>query len=94
LGTTYAKCNVNDKSAFALNLPLGVGLKYKIGERTNLGFDYAFHFAQSDKLDGMADPYGIESSGLFKNTDCYSAFEITLTYSFSAKCYTCNRDDW
>lgn len=50
------------------------------------------HFSLSDKLDGVADPYGIESSGLFKNTDCYSALLVTLSYSFSAKCRTCNKD--
>nr|MBP7471811.1 outer membrane beta-barrel protein [Prevotella sp.] len=93
LGTTYAKCD-NDKSTFTFNVPLGIGLKYKLAERVNLGVDYALYFTQSDELDGQKDPYGIKSSGLFKNTDCYSVLGVTLTYSFSAKCVTCNRDDW
>ncbi|MDD6865956.1 MAG: porin family protein, partial [Prevotella sp.] len=38
------------------------------------------------------DPYGIKSSGLFKNTDCYSVLQLSLTYSFMPKCVTCNKD--
>lgn len=74
-------------------MPLGLGVKYKIGPRLNLGLEWAVHFSLSDKLDGVKDPYGIESSGLFKNTDCYSALQLTLTYSFMAKCRTCHNAD-
>ena len=63
-----------------------------MAERVNVGVEWTMHFSLSDKLDGVADPYGIESSGLFKNTDCYSALLVTLSYSFSAKCRTCNKD--
>jgi len=93
LGATYSNCDTNAKKAFSANLPMGVGVKCKLAERVNLGFDYALHFTLSDELDGQKDPYGIKSSGMFKNTDCYSAFEITLTYSFSGKCPTCNKDE-
>ena len=50
------------------------------------------HFSQNDELDGAKDPYGIKSSGMFKNTDCYSTLQMTLTYSFMQKCVTCNKD--
>ena len=78
---------------FTANMPLGVGVKYKIGPRLNLGVEWTEHFSLSDNLDGKKDPYGIESTGLFKNTDCYSTLQITLTYSFSAKCKTCHNED-
>lgn len=94
LGATYANCDANDKSVLTANLPIGVGVKCKLAERLNLGVDYGLHFSLSDELDGKKDPYGIVSSGLFKNTDGYSALQVTLTYSFSAKCQTCNKDDW
>jgi hypothetical protein len=81
------------KSVFTANIPLGIGVKYKIGERINLGFEWAAHFSLSDRLDGVEDPYGIKSSGLFKNTDCYSAFQLSLTYSFMPKCRTCHNYD-
>lgn len=91
LGATYV--NGSGSNAFTANVPLGIGVKYKIGERTNLGLEWAMHFSMSDKLDGVGDPYGIKSSGLFKNTDCYSALMLTLTYSFMPKCRTCHNQD-
>lgn len=67
-------------------------MKYKLGDRVNLGLEWAAHFSLSDKLDGVVDPYLVKSSGLFKNTDGYSALLVTLTYSFQAKCRTCHND--
>ncbi len=91
LGVTYVK--PEEGSVFTANLPLGVGVKYKLGKRINLGVEWTMHFTLSDKLDGVADPYTIKSSGLFKNTDCYSALKLTLTYSFLPKCIICNKDE-
>ena len=85
LGMTHA-------NVFTANLPIGAGIKYKIGERLNLNAEWVRHFTGSDKLDGVADPYGIVSSGVFKNTDCYSALQVSLTYDIWAKCKTCNND--
>lgn len=90
LGMTYA--NASTGSVFTANLPMGAGVKYKIGQRLNLTAEWMMHFTGSDKLDGVADPYGISSSGLFKNTDCYSALQVSLTYDIWAKCKTCNND--
>ena len=91
IGATYV--SGDSKSVFTGNIPLGLGVKYKIGDRVNLGLEWAMHFSLSDELDGMKDPYHIKSSGAFKNTDCYSALQVTLTYSFQAKCRTCHNDD-
>lgn len=92
IGATYVK--TEQKGVFTGNLPLGVGVKYKIGKRVNLGVEWAIHFSLSDELDGVKDPYMIKSSGMFKNTDCYSALQLTLTYSFMQKCRTCNSDKY
>lgn len=91
LGATYAGGEGN--SAFTANVPIGLGVKYKAGKRLNVALECAEHFSMSDKLDGVKDPYGIKSSGLFKNTDCYSAIQLTLTYSFMPKCRTCHNED-
>lgn len=90
LGVVVASGNGPTKAA--MNMPIGVGMKYKIGKRVNLGLEWALHLSQSDEIDGMKDPYGIKSSGIFKNTDCYSALQLSLTYSFMPKCVTCNKD--
>lgn len=91
LGATYARGEGN--SAFTANVPIGLGVKYKAGKRLNVALEWAEHFSMSDKLDGVKDPYGIKSSGLFKNTDCYSAIQLTLAYSFMPKCRTCHNED-
>lgn len=90
LGGTYVK--TEDKSAFAVNFPIGVGVKYKIAKRLNLTLEWAMHFSTSDKLDGVQDPYKIKSTGMFKNKDAYSTLQIMVTYSFMPKCTTCNKD--
>ena len=94
LGGTYVSIKDGDKkSAFTANVPIGIGVKYKINKRMNLGLEWAMHFTLGDELDGQKDPYGITSSGAFKNTDCYSTMQVTLTYSFSARCRTCHNED-
>jgi len=89
LGATYASA---PGGAFTANLPLGLGVKYKIGQRWNLTAQWGMHFTMSDNLDGVKDPYTIVSNGLFKNTDCYSRIQVSVTYDFWAKCKTCNND--
>jgi len=91
LGLTHV--SGGEKNVTAANLSLGVGVKYKLAERLNLGLECAMHFATSDKLDGVADPYTVRSVGMFKNKDGYSALSLSLTYSFMPKCRTCNKDD-
>ena len=75
-----------------MSLPIGAGVKYKIGERVNLTAEWRVHFTLSDLLDGKEDPYGIKSSGLFKNTDGYSILQLAVTYDLWAKCKTCHND--
>ena len=75
-----------------MNLPIGAGVKYKIGNRLNLTAEWAMRFTMSDKLDGSKDPLGIKSSGLFKNTDCLSIIQVSLTYDLWEKCSTCHND--
>ena len=89
LGMTVVKAQ---STVAALNVPAGVGVKYKVADRLNLAAEWAMHITGSDRLDGIADPYGIKSSGLFKNTDCYSHLRLTLTYDFWTKCRTCHND--
>ncbi len=89
LGLTYANATT---TVIAANVPLAFGVKYKIGERLNLTGEWAMHFSGTDALDAVKDPYDIKSTGLFKNTDCYSQLRITLTYDFLAKCKVCHNE--
>lgn len=90
-GLAIAKPSIGDQTA-ALQVPIGAGVKYKLRDRLNLAAEWMMHFSGSDKLDGVQDPYGIKSTGLFKNTDCFSMLRVTLTYDFWARCKTCHSD--
>lgn len=87
LGMTYSDCG----KAFAMNIPVGLGIKYKLAPRLNLSLDWQMHFTMSDDLDGIKAPTGITSSE-FRNKDHYSQTLVTLTYSISPRCPTCNKD--
>ena len=78
----------------ALTLPFGIGAKYKINERLNLGLEFLMKKTFSDRLDGrdLSDPHAIKSS-FAKNTDWYSTLTVTLSYEFSKRCATCNYKD-
>lgn len=90
LGATYV--STGDKNVMTANVPIGVGMKYKMSERMNLGLAWNMHFSLSDELDGVKDPYGIKSSGIFKNSDAYSMLLLSVSYSFCAKCKNCNKE--
>ena len=89
VGLTLAK---PDKTEAGMNMPIGLGVKYKLADRVNMAVAWTMRFTTCDMLDGIADPYGIKSSGLFKNTDCYSHLGLSLTYDIWAKCRTCHND--
>ena len=81
-----------DKTEMGLSVPLGGGVKYKMDNRLNLAVEWTIHFTTNDRMDGVKDAYGIQSSGLFKNTDCFSSLRVSLTYDLWAKCKTCHND--
>ena len=74
-----------------MNIPLGVGVKFKVNKRLNLGLEFLMKKVFSDKLDGdnLSDPYQIKSS-FAKNTDWYSTLTFTISYEFSKRCAVCN----
>jgi opacity protein-like surface antigen len=72
------------------NIPMGVGLRYKLKQRLNLGLEWCMTKAFSDKVDGavLNDLYGIKSS-FAKNTDWYSTVMVSLTFEFGERCKSC-----
>ena len=94
MGMTFAPEPADN--VFTANIPVGVGVKYKIAPRLNLGCELSFRFTFSDRLDVtettapiLDDPYGIKSSAL-KNKDSYSFLSISVTYDLSPKYRKCN----
>ena len=75
-----------------MSIPMGVGVKYKIKERLNLGLEFAMRKTLSDNLDGLSNLNGIES-GFAKNTDWYNTIMVSVTYEFGKRCRTCHYVD-
>lgn len=95
LGLTYAsKPARND---FAVNIPLGAGLRYKLAERVNVGLEWSMHFSTSDRLDvsesgnGLEDPFQIKGKGI-KNKDSYGFTMFYLTFDVFRRPCNCNND--
>ena len=76
---------------FTVNIPFGVGVKYKVGQRWNLGLEFVRHKVIGDRIDNidLKDPYQIPSSAL-KNTDWFSTLALSITYDFGFKTLPCN----
>jgi hypothetical protein len=90
-GGTLATCD--GASNFGVNIPMGVGLKYKLKERLNLGAEFTMTKVFSDKVDGnLTDLYLVKSSYI-KNTDWYSNISVSVTYEFGKRCATCHYVD-
>lgn len=92
LGVTYGS---GDESFFGLNLPLGIGLKYKLKDRLNLGFEFSFRKLFGDSFDvteksdfTLEDPYKIKSS-FFKNKDWYVLTMFSITWDFGLRKKSC-----
>ena len=94
MGVTVALGGAGTRGA--LNLPIGVGVKYKVKPRWNIGLEWTMRFTTCDELDApsknraqLVQPYGIKSVGL-KNKDCYSFTTFYVTYDMFAKLRKCN----
>ncbi|MCM1356164.1 MAG: porin family protein [Staphylococcus sp.] len=92
LGVTMA--NSGGDTSVAMSIPMGLGVKYKVRPRLNLGLEFSMTKVFGDKVDSaeLTDLYKIKSSFL-KNTDWYSTVMVTLTYEFGKRCVTCHRID-
>ncbi len=80
---------VGGKFNMGMVLPLGVGMKFRLKPRLNLGFEFTMRKSFSDKVDGITDLYGYKH-GIAKNTDWYSVAAFTITYEFSKRCVKCH----
>lgn len=92
VGMSMATCDGN--TAMGFNIPMGLGFKYKVKPRLNLGLEFTMTKVFSDHVDGreLSDLYLIKSSFL-KNTDWYSNISFSITYEFGERCATCHYVD-
>ena len=94
LGLTFLPKPIDNVLAF--HIPIGAGVKYKIAPRWNVGAEWTFRFTTTDRIDctdaallPLADPYGVNSKGIFKNRDSYSLLVGYISYDLFAKLRRC-----
>lgn len=88
------------KTFLDANIPIGVGVKYKLKDRLNIGFEFSFRKLFSDSFDvtdydqsqNLDDPYSIKS-GFLKNKDWYSLTMISITWDFGLRVCPCLNSD-
>jgi hypothetical protein len=96
LGLTLAS---GENMFFGLNLPLGIGAKYKMKNRVNLGVEYSINRLFSDAFDApvsgeefnLNNPYNVKQ-GLFKNKDWYNTLLFSITWEFGLRDKRCTTD--
>ncbi len=80
-------------------VPVAVGLKYKLNSKINLGLEYCLHNVLSDKLDAYVNhsPSANAFTGVWLrqgNYDKYGAFQATLTYNILGQNPTAENIEW
>ncbi|MDR1883098.1 MAG: DUF6089 family protein [Prevotella sp.] len=93
IGITLGSGN---KTFLDANIPVGIGVKYKLKSRLNLGFEFSFRKLFSDSFDvtengdgpSLDAPYKI-NGGIFKNNDWYSLTMVSLTWDFGTRICPC-----
>jgi hypothetical protein len=84
---------------FSLNLPIGIGVKYKLMHKMNLGIEYGVHRLLGDAFDAprsgegltLNNPYQVQQ-GLFKNKDWYNTLLFSITWEFGLRDERCTTD--
>lgn len=82
-------------SKIELNIPFGLGIKYCLFQRLNVGVECGYRKLFSDDFDTqdsnnmlLNDPIQLNKSGLINN-DWYSVVGVFITYSFGYTGWTC-----
>ena len=96
LGFTFAP---GDEIFFGLNLPVGLGVKYKVKNRVNLGLEYSVRKLFRDDFDApdksgfnLDNPYGL-NGGIMKNKDWYTLLMFSITWDFGPNNRKCTNID-
>lgn len=97
IGVTFAP--EPEQNDFAASFPIGLGLRYKLSERVNIGLEWTMRFSTSDRLDvtrtdgtTLKDPFMIKGKGI-KNKDSYSFTMLYVTFDvFKRPCH-CNEEE-
>ncbi len=94
VGLGVALASTGGNTYVAPTIPMGLGIRYKISERWNLGVEFTMTKAFNDHFDGadLAD-LNLIKTAFYKNTDWYSRLTVGVSYEFGKRCETCHYVD-
>lgn len=94
LGVGLSLSSSGGNTSVAPIVPMGLGVKYKVSPRLNLGMEFTMAKVFGDHVDGrdLADLNQIKTA-FYKNTDWVSRFTVGVTYEFGPRCETCHYVD-
>ncbi|MGM9804968.1 MAG: hypothetical protein ACI3Z7_00820 [Candidatus Aphodosoma sp.] len=69
-------------------VPLGLGVKFKLSNRVNVGAYWTVAKTFSDAVDFVDDPIGL-NKGVWNNRDWYSTAQVYLSVNFFKICVPC-----
>ena len=94
IGMTFAPESVSND--FAAVFPVGLGIRYKLSDRVNVGLEWTMRFSTSDRLDvtqtqgtSLENPFMIKGKGI-KNKDSYSFTMLYVTFDVFKRPCNCN----
>ncbi len=80
--------DLGGKPKFTITLPMGVGMKFKLSNRTNVGFYWTVAKAFSDRVDNTPNLNGVYGK-FWNNQDWYSTAQVYLSVNFYKICAPC-----
>lgn len=80
---------VEDGSDFSFNIPMGVGVKWKMAPRWNTQLTCLFTKSFGDRVDGISQLPAIKTSRLMKN-DWLGSLLLSVTFDFRERCVECH----
>ena len=72
----------------AVTMPMGIGVKFKLSDRVNMGLYWMCSKTFTDKLDYVDDPIGL-NAGFWNNRDWYSTVQMYISINFLQVCAPC-----
>ncbi len=72
----------------AFTVPMGLGVKFKLHDRVNVGAFWTVSKVMSDNFDGIDNPLGL-NAGFWNNRDWYSSAQIYISFNFIKICAPC-----
>ena len=94
VGVGVSLSSSGGETSVAPNLPMGMGIKFKISQRVNLAAEFTMTKVFGDKVDGpVLNDLNMIKTAFYKDTDWYSRLTIGISYEFGERCETCHYVD-